>query len=56
MLNACIVKSCNPLDSTAFDLCDFESQLYALNSVKTIIFFYLTTGRNVTNRDNTIGS
>lgn len=40
MLNACIVESCDPLDSTDFDLCDFESQLYALNSVKTIIFLF----------------
>lgn len=45
MLNACIVKRCDSLDSTDFDLCDFESQLYALNSVKTIII-YLTTGGN----------
>lgn len=56
MLNACIVKRCDPLDSTDFDLCDFESRLFALNSVKTITFLFDHKGELVTNRDNTVGS
>jgi len=56
MLNACIVKRCDPLDSTDFDLCDFESQLYALNSFETITFLFDHKGELVTNRDNTVGS